>query len=136
MIDLTVRPSSFGRRGWHVLTDALDNPDGDELLAVERAEADRARRAREAAERERLRPACRRSSAPFSNERWEEKEQGWNDDGLYAGCRQADADRKAREAARPRPPCPRPPSRSAPGGRRPRPGRAAARAAGSGQAST
>lgn len=89
----------FGRRGWHTLADALDNPDGDELLAVERAEADRARRAREAAERERRRPACRRCSAPFSDERWEEKERGWNDDGLCAGCRQADADRKAREAA-------------------------------------
>ncbi|MQS16048.1 hypothetical protein F7Q99_28350 [Streptomyces kaniharaensis] len=89
----------FGRRGWHTLTEALDNPDGDELLAVERAEADRGCRAREAAERERRRPACRRCSAPFSDERWEEKERGWNDDGLCAGCRQADADRKAREAA-------------------------------------
>ncbi|MQS16100.1 hypothetical protein F7Q99_28645 [Streptomyces kaniharaensis] len=29
--------------GRQTLTDALDNPDGDELLAVERAEADRAR---------------------------------------------------------------------------------------------
>ncbi|MQS15953.1 hypothetical protein F7Q99_27785 [Streptomyces kaniharaensis] len=79
--------------------DALANPDGDELLAVERAEADRARRAREAAERERRRPACRCCLARFSDERWEEKERGWNDDGLCAGCRQADADRKAREAA-------------------------------------
>ncbi|MFE4397924.1 MULTISPECIES: replication-relaxation family protein [Streptomycetaceae] len=89
----------FGRCGWHTLTEALDNPDGDELLAVERAEADRARRAREAAERERRRPACRSCSAKFSDGRREEKERGWNDDGLCAGCRQADADRKAREAA-------------------------------------
>ncbi|MDH6711098.1 hypothetical protein P3T27_007850 [Kitasatospora sp. MAA19] len=70
-----------------------------ELLAVERAAADRARRALETAERERRRPACRRCSAPFSDERWEEKERGWNDDGLCAGCRQADADQKAREEA-------------------------------------
>ncbi|MFD8782568.1 hypothetical protein [Kitasatospora sp. NPDC059599] len=89
----------FGRCGWHTLTDALDNPDGDELLAVERAEADRARRAREAAERERRRPACTRCKAPFSDERWEEKARGCNDDGLCAGCSQPDADRKAREAA-------------------------------------
>ncbi|MEU9077014.1 hypothetical protein [Kitasatospora sp. NPDC048538] len=89
----------FGRDGWHTLTDALDNPDGDELLAVERAEADRARRVREAAERERRRPACCRCSEPFSDERWEEKERGWNDDGLCAGCRQTDADLAEREAA-------------------------------------
>ncbi|MFB7911957.1 hypothetical protein ACFC1T_36540 [Kitasatospora sp. NPDC056076] len=37
--------------------------------------------------------------SPFSDERWEEKERGWNDDGPDAGRRQADADRKAREAA-------------------------------------
>ncbi|MEU9077020.1 hypothetical protein [Kitasatospora sp. NPDC048538] len=89
----------FGRDGWHTLTEALANPDGDELLAVERAEADRARRVREAAERERRRPACRRCSAPFSDERWAEKERGWGDDGLCAGCRQADADQAEREAA-------------------------------------
>ncbi|MGW6915585.1 hypothetical protein ACWGB8_17460 [Kitasatospora sp. NPDC054939] len=89
----------FGGDGWHTLTDALDNPDGDELLVFEQAAADRARRAWEAAERERRRPACRRCSAKFSDERWEEKERGWNDDGLCAGCRHDVAEQQAREEA-------------------------------------
>ncbi|MGW3044669.1 hypothetical protein ACWC9T_32565 [Kitasatospora sp. NPDC001159] len=75
------------------------NPDGDELLAVEQAAAQQSRQDREASERERRRPACRRCSARFSDERWEEKERGWNDGGLCADCRQADAGRKALEAA-------------------------------------
>lgn len=59
----------FGRRGWHTLTDALAKPDGDELPAVEQAEADRARPSREAAERERRRAVCIRCSARFSDGR-------------------------------------------------------------------
>ncbi|MFJ6773272.1 hypothetical protein ACIQOV_20355 [Kitasatospora sp. NPDC091257] len=91
----------FGRDGWHTLTAALDNPDGDRLLAVERQAAAAARRAREEAEREESRPACTRCSTPFSDERWAEQERAraWGDDGLCAGCRQADADQKAREEA-------------------------------------
>ncbi|MFE2415172.1 hypothetical protein ACFXDE_43325 [Kitasatospora sp. NPDC059408] len=94
----------FGRRGWHALDQALANPDGDELLRAEQAAADQARQEREQerqkAERERRRPACTRCKAPFSDERWEERERAaWGDDGLCVGCRQAAADRKARETA-------------------------------------
>ncbi|WP_195911422.1 replication-relaxation family protein [Streptomyces kaniharaensis] len=94
----------FGRDGWYTLTNALDNPDGDELLRAEQAAADQARQEREQerqkAERARRRPACTRCKAPFSDERWAERERAaWGDDGLCAGCRQAAADRKAREEA-------------------------------------
>ncbi|MFH8385547.1 hypothetical protein ACH4E7_32210 [Kitasatospora sp. NPDC018058] len=58
-----------------------------------------ARQERAAPEWERRRPVCRRCKVSFSDERWAEKERGWNDDGLCAGCRQADADQKALEAA-------------------------------------
>ncbi|WP_157535698.1 hypothetical protein [Kitasatospora mediocidica] len=100
----------FGRDGWHTPTAALDNPDGDRLLAVERQAVAAARRARGEAEREESRPACRHCSAPFSDERWEENERA----GTTTGCAPA--------AARPTP-RPRPPRRSAsaPGGAGPDP---------------
>ncbi|MFJ9448230.1 hypothetical protein ACIRRH_41410 [Kitasatospora sp. NPDC101235] len=37
----------FGRPGWHTLTDALDNPDGDRQLTEERAVVEQARREKE-----------------------------------------------------------------------------------------
>ncbi|MFE5587909.1 replication-relaxation family protein [Kitasatospora sp. NPDC056531] len=90
----------FGRDGWHTLTNALDNPDGDELLRAEQAVAERARQARAKEERERRRPSCTRCKAPFSDERWAERERAaWGDDGLCVGCRQAAAGQKARETA-------------------------------------
>ncbi|KOV13300.1 hypothetical protein ADK60_29845 [Streptomyces sp. XY431] len=89
----------FGRLGWHTLDAALDNPDGDQLLRIERAAAEQARREREQEEHERRRPACRRCGAKFSDERWAEKEKAWNDDRLCADCRQADADQQARQEA-------------------------------------
>ncbi|MEE1783020.1 hypothetical protein PUR71_08840 [Streptomyces sp. SP17BM10] len=89
----------LGRPGWHTLSQALDNPDGDQLLEAERVAAEQARRERARQERERYRPSCRRCSAKFTDERWAEKERAWMDDGLCADCRQAEADRKAREAA-------------------------------------
>ncbi|MEV0538031.1 hypothetical protein [Kitasatospora sp. NPDC050463] len=89
----------LGRRGWHTLSQALDNPHGDQLLEVEWAAAEQARRERERKERERHCPACRRCSAKFTDERWAEKERAWRDDGLCADCRQADADQRAREDA-------------------------------------
>ncbi|WP_354645386.1 hypothetical protein [Kitasatospora camelliae] len=89
----------FGRLGWHTLDAALDNPDGDRLLEAERAAAEQARWAKAEAEHERRRPACRRCGARFSDERWAEKEKAWNDDGLCADCRQADADQQTRQEA-------------------------------------
>ncbi|MQS15974.1 hypothetical protein F7Q99_27905 [Streptomyces kaniharaensis] len=54
----------FGRDGWHTLTNALDNPDGDELLRAEQAVAEQARQAQAKEERERRRPSCSRCKAP------------------------------------------------------------------------
>ncbi|MFI9275253.1 hypothetical protein ACIGXM_31760 [Kitasatospora sp. NPDC052896] len=90
----------FGREGLHTLTAALDNPDGDRLLAVERERARIARRAREAAEGEAGRPACRRCGAKFDDDRWQlVRQYPASDDRLCDDCRQADADQRAREAA-------------------------------------
>jgi len=92
----------FGRPGWHTLTGALDNPDGDRLLEAEEAAHDQVRQRKwEAAERERRRPACTRCKAKFTDGWWAEYEAAdtWSDDGLCAGCRQADADQKALDAA-------------------------------------
>jgi hypothetical protein len=91
----------FGWDSWHTLTAALDNPDGDELLRAEQSAAQQARWARQAVERERRRLVCSRCTVLFSDERWAERERAgaWGDDALCAGCRQADADRKALEAA-------------------------------------
>ncbi|ROR35883.1 hypothetical protein EDD39_7549 [Kitasatospora cineracea] len=89
----------FGRPGWHTLTDALDNPDGDQLLASQRAAADQARREQQAAEREAARPACTRCAAKFTDERWAEKDRTVWDDGLCGSCRQADADQRERREA-------------------------------------
>ncbi len=53
------------------------------------------------AEREWRRPACTRCRAAFSDERWAEQARAdtWGDDGLCAGCRQGDADQRARQEA-------------------------------------
>ncbi|MFD4661513.1 hypothetical protein ACFWP2_38560 [Kitasatospora sp. NPDC058444] len=91
----------FGGRRWATLIEVLGNEDGDLLLEQQQEAAWRAGEEREAerrrAERERRRPACTRCTASFSDERWAEQEQAdtWDDDGLCAGCRQADADQRA-----------------------------------------
>ncbi|MGF1427111.1 hypothetical protein [Kitasatospora sp. LaBMicrA B282] len=79
----------FGRTGWHTLTGALDNPDGDRLLAVERQAAAAARRDCEQAAREASRPARTCRSESFSDERWAERERGWPG---YIGCLIADGE--------------------------------------------
>ncbi|MFI6448074.1 hypothetical protein [Kitasatospora sp. NPDC050543] len=89
----------FGRPGWHTLADALDNPDGDQLLEAERAAAEQARQEREREEHERRRPTCTRCGAKFPDERWAERKRNAWDDRLCADCRQADADQQARQAA-------------------------------------
>ncbi|MGW4814317.1 replication-relaxation family protein [Kitasatospora cineracea] len=90
----------FGRPGWHTLHQALDNPDGDQLLAAQRAAAEQARREQQAVEHEARRPACTRCAAKFTDERWAERARTFWDDGLCGSCRQADAEqRERREAA-------------------------------------
>lgn len=64
----------LGRNGWQTLTDALDNPDGDQLHAAERAEQSRRAEERAAAYRESRRPKCVRCGATFTDERWEQVE--------------------------------------------------------------
>ncbi|MFJ9777783.1 replication-relaxation family protein [Kitasatospora sp. NPDC101157] len=92
----------FGGQEWTTLIRALDNEDGVLLLEQQQEAARRAREAeRERVERERRRPACTRCKARFSDERWAEQERAdtWDDDGLCAGCRQADAAERARQEA-------------------------------------
>ncbi|MGW4808012.1 replication-relaxation family protein [Kitasatospora sp. NPDC004272] len=89
----------FGRPGWHTLTQALDNPDGDQLLAAQRAAAEQARREQQAAAREAGRPACTRCAQRFTDERWAEKARAFWDDGLCGSCRQADAEQRERREA-------------------------------------
>ncbi|MFI6850032.1 hypothetical protein OG535_40035 [Kitasatospora sp. NBC_00085] len=92
----------FGGERWSTLAEALDNPDGDQLLEQEQAAARQAREAeRQREERERRRPACTRCRAKFSDERWAEQEQAdtWDDDGLCASCRQAEREQAAAEGA-------------------------------------
>ncbi|WP_406406248.1 hypothetical protein OG923_00160 [Streptomyces halstedii] len=57
---------------WQTLGEALDNPDGDRLYAVQREEAHRRQKEREAAEREAQRPGVRpRYGAKFTGNRWQ-----------------------------------------------------------------
>ncbi|MFB7554009.1 replication-relaxation family protein [Streptomyces sp. NPDC056154] len=56
---------------WQTLGEALDNPDGDHLYAVEREEARRRQEEREAAEREAKRPVCSRCGNKFTDDRWQ-----------------------------------------------------------------
>ncbi|MEU2855636.1 replication-relaxation family protein [Streptomyces syringium] len=62
----------LGRDEWQTLGEALDNPDGDRLYAVQREQARRRKAEREAAEREARRPVCTRCGAKFTDERWQE----------------------------------------------------------------
>ncbi|MFF3488700.1 replication-relaxation family protein [Streptomyces sp. NPDC002701] len=60
----------LGRQEWQTLNEALDNPDGDQLHAVQSKEAHRRRKEREAAAKEARRPVCARCGAKFTNECW------------------------------------------------------------------
>ncbi|MFI6730333.1 hypothetical protein [Streptomyces atratus] len=61
----------LGRDEWQTLTEALDNPDGDRLHVVQREQARRRQKEREAAAREAQRPVCRRCGAKFTDDRWD-----------------------------------------------------------------
>ncbi|MFH8295369.1 hypothetical protein [Streptomyces sp. NPDC018059] len=60
----------LGRDEWQPLTEALDNPDGARLYALQCKEAKRRQTEREAAEREAQRPVCRRCGKRFTDDRW------------------------------------------------------------------
>ncbi|MEU5958826.1 replication-relaxation family protein [Streptomyces sp. NPDC047525] len=95
------------RDEWQTLTEALDNPDGDRLYAVQWKEAKRRQEEREAAEREAQRPVCTRCGEGFTDERWQlVKRSSWPgkwDDlcGLCAtqAAGRAEAERVARRQA-------------------------------------
>ncbi|MFI6448903.1 hypothetical protein [Kitasatospora sp. NPDC050543] len=89
----------FGRTGLHTLTAALDNPDGDRLLAVDRKAAAETRREREAADCEAQRPACRRCSVKLTDGEWNRAWSGWGD-GLCDDCRSRQAEQKRAERER------------------------------------
>lgn len=81
----------FGRTGWHTLTSALANPDGDRLLALERQAAAAAHRAREQAEREASRPACTRCEAKLTDTEWDRARWG---ETVCTSCLKEESDRK------------------------------------------
>jgi hypothetical protein len=99
----------LGRQEWQTLSEALDNPDGDQLHAVQSKEARRRQEECEAAEKEARRPVCARCGAKFSDERWEYllgRGRSWGDrtDELCGLCRdehfaQLEAERVARRRA-------------------------------------
>ncbi|MEE1930839.1 hypothetical protein V1J52_22095 [Streptomyces sp. TRM 70351] len=62
----------LGCARWQTLTEALDNPDGDRLHAVQRERARRREAEREAAEREAQRPVCTGCGQRFTDARWQE----------------------------------------------------------------
>lgn len=93
----------LGREEWQTLTEALDNPDGDRLYAVQWEQARRRKAEREAAEREARRPVCTSCGAKFTDERWEYlrgRGASWGNesDGLCGPC--ADAASARAEAER------------------------------------
>ncbi|MFF0451625.1 hypothetical protein ACFYT4_35635 [Streptomyces sp. NPDC004609] len=81
----------LGCDGWQTLTQALDNPDGDRLYAVQLREA-----RQRLAEREARRPVCMGCGAKFTDERWQQVSQSawpgkWDD--LCEPCAKEAADR-------------------------------------------
>ncbi|TVL90395.1 hypothetical protein CD790_22160 [Streptomyces sp. SAJ15] len=90
----------LGREEWQTLGEALDNPDGDRLYAVQRQEAYRRQAEREAAVREAQRPVCTCCGAKFTDERWQSvKRSSWPGTwaGLCASCAKEAADRAMAE---------------------------------------
>ncbi|MFI6530668.1 replication-relaxation family protein [Streptomyces uncialis] len=97
----------LGREEWQTLREALDNPDGDQLYAVQLKQARRRLAEREAAEREARRPVCTSCGNRFSDDRWQQvRQSGWpgERDHLCGPCEQDDlarieAERLARRQA-------------------------------------
>ncbi|MER6523050.1 replication-relaxation family protein [Streptomyces sp. NPDC001553] len=81
----------LGRQEWQTLPEALDNPDGDRLYAVQWKDARDRRAEREAAEREAKRPVCARCGAKFTDDRWNLiRQDSWSGawDDLCGACAQ------------------------------------------------
>ncbi|MEL5960065.1 hypothetical protein AADR41_35820 [Streptomyces sp. CLV115] len=86
----------LGRDEWQTLDEALGNPDGDRLYAVQWEQARRRKTEREAAEREAQRPVCTCCGARFTDERWQMvKRSSWPKewDDLCRPCATEAADR-------------------------------------------
>ncbi|MET7435934.1 MULTISPECIES: hypothetical protein [Streptomyces] len=60
----------LGRADEQTLTDALDNPDGEDLYRDQVARADAEDKRRRAPEREAQRPVCKRRGQKFTDQRW------------------------------------------------------------------
>ncbi|MFD3678600.1 replication-relaxation family protein [Streptomyces sp. NPDC058613] len=94
----------LGRQEWQTLREALDNPDGDQLHAVQLKQVRQRQAERKAAEREAQRPVCARCGAKFTDERWNLiRQHSWPGewDSLCGPCAEGetariDADRVAR----------------------------------------
>lgn len=90
----------LGRDEWQTLSEALDNPDGDDLYAVQRERAHRRTAEREAAEREAKRPVCPRCGAKFTDDRWQSiLQSSWRSTGddLCGPCAREDTGRAEAE---------------------------------------
>ncbi|MBB6439858.1 replication-relaxation family protein [Streptomyces candidus] len=89
---------------WQTLGEALDNPDGDRLYAVQWKEARRRQEEREAAAREAQRPVCTRCGTKFTDDRWQSTRQSnWHSEGdeLCGPCLDEHHERvRAEKAAR------------------------------------
>ncbi|GAA2966735.1 hypothetical protein [Streptomyces enissocaesilis] len=89
---------------WQTLAEALDNPDGDRLYAVQWKEARRRQEEREAAAREAKRPVCTRCGTKFTDERWQSiRQSSWRSEGdeLCGPCLDEHHERvRAEKAAR------------------------------------
>lgn len=86
----------LGREQWQTLTEALDNPDGDRLYAVQRERVRRREAEREAEQREAQRPVCLRCGDKFTDDRWQETTRSswpgeW--DHLCGPCQEKDIER-------------------------------------------
>jgi hypothetical protein len=90
----------LGREQWQTLTEALDNPDGDRLYAVQNERARRREAEREAEQREAQRPVCLRCENKFADDRWQLLRQStWPSerDYLCGPCQEEDLDRAQAE---------------------------------------
>ncbi|MFE3687793.1 replication-relaxation family protein [Streptomyces sp. NPDC059095] len=79
----------LGREEWQTLNEALDNPDGERLYAVEVEQSRKRQAERQAVEREAQRPVCTQCATKFSDERWQSTRQSsWRSetDGLCRPC--------------------------------------------------
>ncbi|MER6162827.1 replication-relaxation family protein [Streptomyces sp. NPDC001868] len=91
----------LGRADEQTLTDALDNPGGENLYRDQLARADAEDKRRRAAEREARRPVCKRCGQKFTDQRWEEttaRGGAWTA-GDAAVCGSCHADDVARQKA-------------------------------------